>query len=83
MPCILHTWDGCICLKCGKTRHQWYDSKCARCGTKCRHDWVEAGRTYYGGNDVNGWGPGGYTEVKHRCRICGLTNATAYYDDDA
>src|SRR5262245_3924733 len=28
-----HRLFGCVCGRCGKTRHQWSDGHCARCGT--------------------------------------------------
>jgi len=37
----LHTWNGCICSKCGKTRdliHSWDGCICSICG-KTKHDW--------------------------------------------
>ena len=50
MACLLHKWDGCICLKCGKTRHEGHlyenvpgkcQKKCAKCGfqVQIEHTW--------------------------------------------
>ena len=27
-----HKWDGCICTRCGETRHMWVNEKCSKCG---------------------------------------------------
>ena len=35
MSCLFHKWEGCKCLKCGKTRnegHDWNGCKCEKCG---------------------------------------------------
>lgn len=45
MICLFgHKWDGCKCLKCGKTRdeeHDWSGCKCRRCGNRRdeAHNW--------------------------------------------
>jgi hypothetical protein len=40
MLCSLsfHSWNGCICSKCGKTRHEWQKCTCKLCG-KVNHEW--------------------------------------------
>ena len=28
----LHVWNGCVCVNCGKENHTWNDCKCIMCG---------------------------------------------------
>lgn len=87
-----HTWDGCLCTVCGMHKgatdpsHAWDGCTCSRCGAQSEddgaHSWETVASTYYGGNDVNGWGPGGETVTQYRCRYCGKGKTETAYDDD-
>ena len=85
-----HVWDGCICSHCGERKdaddplHKWNDCVCTHCGAtrEGSHNWVEAGSKYYGGNDVNGWGPGGETVTVYVCSRCGRRMKETQYDDE-
>ena len=87
-----HVWDGCRCTVCGARKdpgdpsHQWDGCLCVRCGAQKiedgAHVWEEIESTYYGGNDVNGWGPGGETVTVYACGKCGKRKKETVYDDD-
>ena len=80
---VLHKWNGCACVKCGKTRkHKFFMGRCSHCGLKCDHKWVLVDSTDYGGNDSNGWGPGGRTTDTYRCSICQQIDKSSYSTDD-
>jgi hypothetical protein len=64
-----HEWNGCQCTCCKQTRDE-------------EHQWEIEDIKYYGGNDINGWGPGGETTTTYRCGRCGKIYTTAIYDDD-
>ena len=84
MGCFLkHQWKGCTCEKCGKERkHDYVGGACNRCGHVCGHSWVLEKTAVYGGNDVNGWGPGGSTSYLYSCAECGATYEESVNDDD-
>lgn len=82
MACLLgHKWDGCICLKCSKTRdvgHDWdlCKGKCRRCGKKCtvKHNWNYCTCTIYGekrGPLSHCWESN--DQCTEKCSICGET----------
>jgi hypothetical protein len=85
-----HVWDGCKCSHCGERKdaddplHKWNDCVCTHCGAARdgEHDWAEIQSNYYGGNDVNGWGPGGETNTEYECRRCGIRMERSIKDDD-
>lgn len=87
----LHVWDGCKCSVCGAQKdnddplHQWNDCVCTHCGATRDgdHSWVKVSSTSYGGNDVNGWGPGGSTITQYVCSRCGMGREDTSYDDDS
>ena len=44
MGCLIHKWNGCKCVKCGKVRdkkHNWDGCTCSTCGTvrDSHHAW--------------------------------------------
>ena len=85
-----HIVNGCKCDRCGavidETRHVWDGCRCTVCGAQKiedgAHVWEEIESTYYGGNDVNGWGPGGETVTVYACGKCGKRKKETVYDDD-
>ncbi len=76
----LHTWSGCTCTACGRTRDQEHDwsqdcEQCARCGAMRTnaHRWnrcvcTNCGQTRDKGHD--------WSKDCEKCNICGKTRAS-------
>lgn len=86
-----HIWEGCKCTQCGLQKpnsdpqHDWDGCLCKHCGAirDDGHSWKLESTKHYGGNDINGWGPGGETYTVYVCTRCGETRQEVDRDDDS
>ncbi len=55
MGCLIHKWNGCKCVKCGKVRnkkHNWDGCTCSTCGQvrDSNHSWSVIAESFSGFN---------------------------------
>src|ERR1700756_2579705 len=80
-PIGLHTWQGCKCARCGKTRdegHNWSGCKCSKCGKPREegHDWNGCRCSLCGAESHDyGWVSG------NGCYISGPQGMHSLWDD--
>ncbi len=76
MVCLFgrHVWDGCCCVKCGQTRHDFEVTEVETAdGDGCCWDVSQPCIGPHCGTPCDSWYPGraGMRTVTLRCRYCG------------